>query len=153
MAAPAYNDDLFRKMFPEFADPAKYPANVIEVFYETAQLFITGSTSPCAALSGKQLVGALNMLTAHLMSLSKQRTQTALGATNDQGGYTLSATIGEVSVSKMAPPARDGWEFWLAQTPYGQELWALLKMLSVGGFAIGGLPERDGFRKVGGVFW
>ncbi|ABL96846.1 hypothetical protein BcepF1.115 [Burkholderia phage BcepF1] len=152
MADPVYNDGLFRIMYPEFADQEKYPPEVIEIYYDTATLFITGSMFPCAALSGKQLVGALNMLTAHLMSLSMQRSQTALGATNDQGGYTLSATIGEVSVSKMAPPAKDGWEFWLAQTPYGQALWALLKMLSVGGFAIGGLPERTGFRKVGGVF-
>jgi hypothetical protein len=152
MADPVYNDDLFRKMYPEFKDTTKYPPEVIEIYYDTATLFITGSQYACAALSGRQLQGALFMLTAHLMSLSAQRQQSAVGSTNEQGGYTLSATIGEISVSKMAPPAKDGWEFWLSQTPYGQALWALLEMLSVGGFSVGGLPERNGFRKVGGVF-
>jgi hypothetical protein len=96
-------------------------------------------------------------LTAHLLALGTMQTAGAGGqgqsAGGVQGGFITSATVGEVSVAKLAPPATNGWQWWLASTPYGQALWALLSVKAVGGFAIGGLPEREGFRKVGGVFF
>jgi hypothetical protein len=155
MADPTYNDALFREMFPEFKDKTEYPESLIEAYYDMATLFIMGGSCPWSALSGKRLAAALNMLTAHLLVLGRQRDPDSGGesATGMQGGFITSATVGEVSVAALAPPAKDGWEWWLAGTPYGQELWALLKLLAVGGFALGGLPEREGFRKVGGVFW
>lgn len=153
MANPPYNDATFRAQFPEFADETDYPTSKITAYYDMAALFIQGSRWHRAALSGNRLVVALNMLTAHLMTLGAQRDPSnADGNADDQGGYVTSATIGEVSVSKLAPPASDGWEFWLAQTQYGQMLWALLQLLAVGGFSLGGLAERTGFRKVGGLF-
>ncbi|WGN90780.1 head completion protein [Burkholderia phage vB_BglM_WTB] len=153
MANPTYDDAAFRAQFPEFADDTAYPPSLIMGYFNTATLFIQGSQWQCAALSGGRLAAALNMLTAHLMTLARQRDPSQQdGNADDQGGYTTSATIGEVSVAKLAPPAKDGWEFWLAQTPYGQMLWGLLQLLAVGGFSLGGLPERNAFRKVGGLF-
>lgn len=145
----------FRVLFPQFEDPLKYPDAVLDIFYEVAQSFIDSADSPCRVLTGAQLGLALMYMTAHLLYLQTeaQKAVESGGGDVDQGGFVTSATIGDVSVTKMAPPASDGWEYWLSSTPYGAALWALLQLLAVGGLAIGGLPEREGFRKIGGVFW
>ncbi len=148
---PAYNDAAFRAQFPEFADTTAYPEVLIEMYFDLAMQFISTTGSPCSALRGAQLQVALNYMTAHLMALGKQNASAPPGSV--QGGFDTSATIGEISVSKLAPPAKDAWDWWLYQTPYGQALMALLSALAVGGLSIGGLPEREGFRKIGGVFW
>lgn len=148
-----FDEANFRAMFPEFSDAAVYPSAVLAGYWSMAGLFISSSECPYSTLSGDQRAAALNMLTAHLLMLGIQaRTKSGL-VSGKSGGFTTSASVGEVSVAKLAPPVSDGWQFWLSGTPYGQMLWALLSMLSVGGFAIGGLPEREGYRKVGGVFF
>lgn len=149
-----YDDALFRGQFPAFADAVKYPPIQVEAYWDMATLFITNNESPYNTIRGKLLATALNMLTAHLLSLAAQDKAAGGAAPGaNQGGFTTSATIGEVTVAKLAPPASDGWEWWLASTPYGQMLWALLQLKAVGGFSVGGLPERDSFRKASGVFW
>ena len=60
--------------------------------------------------------------------------------------------IDKVTVTNMPPPVKNGWQFWLATTPYGMQLWALLKRMAGAGLYIGGLPERRAFRKVFGTF-
>jgi hypothetical protein len=52
----------------------------------------------------------------------------------------------------QAPPAANAWQYWLNTSPYGMQLLALLQAKGVGGLYVGGLPERDAFRKVYGVF-
>lgn len=64
-----------------------------------------------------------------------------------------SATEGSVSVGMTPPPAKNMWQWWLATTPYGVQLMALLQSLTVGGFIVGGAPELGAFRRVGGVFY
>lgn len=147
-----YDDAAFRAQFPEFSNTTDYPEATIQIFWDTATVFISDQDSPCTILQGKSRRAALNMLTAHLMTLSAQAAQGPAGAGQSQGGYETSASIGDVSVARMAPPVKNGWQFFLSQTPYGQQLWALLSMLAAGGWSVGGLPERTGFRKVGGVF-
>lgn len=151
-----YDDALFRAQFPEFADAVAYPPFLIEAYWDLASSFIDTTDSPCRILTGKALVAAMNMLAAHLLILGiRAGAGPSPGGTpgSEQGGFETSATVGDVSVAKLAPPAKDGWQWWLASTPYGQMLWAMLGVLAVGGLSIGGLPEREGFRKVGGVFW
>lgn len=152
-----FNDTLFRQQFPAFADTVKYPTAILNVFWNVAANFIDSVDFPCRILTGDSLVYALNCLTAHLYTLSLQQQEAAIGqggaGSVDQGGFITSAHIDEITVSKMAPPASNGWQYWLSTTPYGQALWALLSVISVGGTSVGGLPEREGFRKVGGVFW
>jgi hypothetical protein len=151
----AYDDALFRAQIPEFASTTTYPEVSIAAFWDVASIFIAAEGSPCGVLNGKSLALALNYMTAHLMILSNQQNPATggTGAGTAQGGFETSATIGEISVAKLAPPAKDAWDWWLYQTPYGQALMALLKLLAVGGLMVGGLPERTAFRKVGGVFW
>jgi len=152
----AYDDASFRLMFPAYADPVKYPTATIAAYWNMATLFISATDCPYNTLSGETLQAALNMLCAHLLFLAGQAataTGASSAATTKMGGFTTSASVGEVSVAKLAPPATNAWQWWLAGSPGGQMLWALLSLLAVGGFTVGGLPEREGFRKAGGVFW
>lgn len=155
-----YDDTLFRQQFPEYADTTLYPPAKIETFWDIGAAFIDRRDCPYRALSGAALAYSMNLMAAHLMTISIQNQQAMKGSAGaigqgapDQGGFVTSARVGEISVGKMAPPATNGWQFWLASTPYGQQIWALIGIVGVGGFTVGGLPEREGFRKVGGVFW
>lgn len=145
-----FNFALFRSQFPEFADESKYPDPLLQMYFDMAQTFISTSGSPCSGFSAGQLALALNQMTAHLLILGAQA---ASNPESNQGGFETSASIGEISVAKLAPPVSGAWDFWLYQTPYGQALMALLSAISVGGFSVGGLDERSSFRKAGGVFF
>jgi Protein of unknown function (DUF4054) len=161
-----YDDVLFRAQFPEYADPVKYPEALIEMYWDTAAYFIDPSSNPddtsapcsclCALrrmlLNGNSLAYALNLMAAHLMALATPVPVNGSAANPSQGGFETSARIGDISVSKLAPPVNSAWDFWLMQTPYGQALAALLSVVSVGGLSVGCIPERMGFRKFGGIF-
>lgn len=144
----------FRQRFPEFADVTKFPDATLEVFWVMAGNFMDSTDSPCRILHGDSLVLARQYLTAHLLSIAtNQKNDAANGGGADQGGFVTGATIGDITVNKMAPPAKDQWEYWLNGTPYGSALLALLKLFAVGGMALGGIDERSSFRKGGGTFW
>lgn len=85
-------------------------------------------------------------MTAHLTQLS------TMAAAGQATGVGQSATVGAVSVSMVPPPIKSGFQYWLASTPYGMQLWALLNVKGAGGLYVGGLPEKTAFRKVGGIF-
>jgi Protein of unknown function (DUF4054) len=161
-----YDDTLFRSQFPEYADPVVYPEPLLNMYWDTAAYFIDprsnpdDSSVPCACLcalqrmllTGSALAYALNLLAAHLMALATAVPADGSKAVPSQGGYETSARIGDISVSKLAPPVNSAWDYWLMQTPYGQTLSALLSVVSVGGLSVGCIPERQGFRKFGGIF-
>ena len=151
----------FRLLFPAFADETVWPDAVLAAYWAIAREYIGVPDSPAYALNGGALQFALNCMTAHLaMMLSTEAIEgTPEGGGSGSvsggvaGGIITSASIGSVSVSSLPPPLKGMWDWWLGQTPYGMQLLALLNLLSVGGFYVGGLPERKAFRKVGGVFW
>lgn len=136
---------LFRAMFPAFASTTLYPDAMIQMFYGVAGEFIPPFDAWCG-LNGPTLDLALQLLTAHLLYEFK------LQARNQTGKVVTNATIDKVTVGLLAPPVKDGWDFWLNQSPYGQQLLALLSLKSVGGWSVGGSPERAAFRTVGGRF-
>lgn len=139
---------LFRQLFAEFADPAAYSDAVLQYRWTEAVNYISADDS--CDLSGAQRQHAVLCMTAHLMRLAA----TIAAGTGGVTGVVTGATIDKVSVTLQPPPVRSGssWSFWLAQTPYGQQLSALLSQAAVGGMFVGGWPERSGFRKAGGVF-
>ena len=151
--AAAYNDTLFRATFPEFASTTAYPEPLLSGYYGTATVFIDSTGSPFTVLghNPNALALVLNQMTAHLLTLGKQALEGAPGS--NQGGFDVSASIGEISVQKLAPPAKDAWDWWLYQTQYGQAVMALLSTLAVGGLSVGGINERNSFRKAGGIFF
>lgn len=152
---PAYNDANFRQLFAAFANETTYPTVSLQMYWTVASDYISTKDSPCNMLNGASLQLALDLMCAHLATLfTADSNNVASGEDPGQAGtIETSATVGSVSVSNLPPPVKDAWDYWLNQTAYGQQLLALLKIKSVGGFSVGGLPERTGFRKVGGVFF
>lgn len=146
MAQHTLDIAAFRAMFPAFADPLKYPDATLQLWWTMATQYITEYDN--CLIEGTTLQLALNLMTAHLA-----QSFTLISAGQSTPGVITGATEGSVSVSMSPPPVKNMWQYWLATTPYGQQLLALLQTLVVGGFTIGGLPETSGFRRVGGVFW
>ena len=143
----------FRNFFPEFLTGGTVPPEpIIEMFLEVATYYIDPRDSQCRMLNGKSLEYAIYLMAAHLYSLQLQRAEEGSNPGEAQGGFVQSASIGDVSVTKASLPSKDTWEWWLQQTPYGQQLLSLLLAVSVGGTFVGGLPETSAFRKAGGVF-
>lgn len=140
----------FRALVPELSE-VTYPDPKVEVALEVAGFYIDPVDCWYRMLHGKSLEYALCLMAAHLLALQKQR-EDETNPGDAQGGFVQSASIGDVSVTKATIPAKDTWDWWLLQTPFGTALQALLQVVSVGGTFIGGLPETAAFRKVGGVF-
>lgn len=143
MAAP-FDLAAFRAEFPAFADTALYPDAMVLRWSEMAAC----SLSEGCALNGDCYALAWQLLTAHIgTTLTRAAAGTGSGIVN-------AASIDKVSVSYAPPPYRSGWAYWLAQTPYGQQLQGMLSVKATGGFYLGGtaLPERNGFRGPGGLY-
>lgn len=150
MATHTLDIAKFRATFPAFADETKYPDARISAQWDMAVAYL-GAADGCL-LNGEAKEAALYLLTAHLLYLSDLVAGGAGSSTGGGGGAIIGATVDKVSVQLAPPPFNDGWEWWLGQSPYGAQLWALLRMKSAGGFYVGGLPERDAFRRVYGGF-
>jgi hypothetical protein len=136
----------FRGAFPAFADVTKFPDSMLTAYFANAGNYINQSDSICGGLTGSMLDFALQLMTAHLLysfTLIQQ------GQTNV---VISGSSVGAISVSLEPPPAKTGWEWWLATSPYGLQLWAMLGVQSIGGWSVGGRPESHAFRRVGGGF-
>ncbi len=152
---PAYNDSNFRALFTVFESADKYPEAQISAFWDIATDYISTYDSSFNVLNGKSLQLTLDLLCAHILTLFTADQNNVDGGEDpgQPGSIETSASVGSVSVSTLPPPIRDdSWRYWLNQTRYGQQLLALLSLKAVGGFYVGGLPERNGFRKFGGTF-
>lgn len=143
MAKIVFDPAKFRLAVPEFKDPEKWPDVLLQMYWDQAICLMEDESyceCDCTELQ-------LFMMTAHLLKIQ----QNVINK-NKQGGFVNSSSIDKISVSKIAPPAADMFEWWLGQTPYGQQLLVMLQVNAVGGFSVGGLPEGSAFRKVYGVF-
>lgn len=148
---PAYNDANFRAQFPAFANATTYPTPLISLYWTMATEYISPVDSACNMLNGASLQLALDQLCAHLLTLFGVQ-DPASDTPGAAGGIETSASVGSVSVSELPPPVKGVWDYFLAKTQYGQALLTLLSIKAVGGFYVGGLSERNGFRKFGGTF-
>lgn len=144
MAAHEIDVAAFRVSFPAFASEQAYPDATLQLRFTEATLYL-GAYDGCV-LSGDRLQLALNYMTAHLLASG------ALIAAGETAVVVTGATIDKVQVQMAPPPAADMWQWWLLTTPYGAQLWALLKLRAAGGFYVGGSFERAAFRKAGGRF-
>ena len=138
----------FRAQTPQFADSAAYPDAVLKARFDLATAYVSPADvgeMPIAALTQ-----AVYLMTAHLLAVGL-----LIAQNNYQGqvGVVTGATVDHVAITLSPPPMRNQWRWWLNSTSYGAQLVALLEVSSVGGFFVGGLPERAAFRKVGGVFF
>lgn len=118
----------FRVSFPAFADVTTYPDATLDGYWTVATCYL--SDIDYGYLAGKCRTLALNLMTAHLAALS---TLIAGGGTP---GLVQSSTIDKISVTLTPPPVKSQFDWWLALTPYGAQLLALLQAKSVGGFYV-----------------
>lgn len=134
----------FRTRFTAFANATTYPDATLQVQFDLAQDYISPTVG--WVLTSNQRETALYLMVAHLMFL---RDKAALGQPA-QG--VQSASEGAVSVSFITPQKMNAWQTWLYSSPYGQQLWALLTMKTVGGFNSASNYNRLGFRSPRGTF-
>jgi hypothetical protein len=144
MATHVFDVTLFRTDFPAFADPIAYPDATLDAYWNAAICYI--NPNDYSWLNGDCLQRALNLMVAHLAFI------TPLIIMGQNPSFEVSATIDKISVAVMPPPTTNFWNFWLSSSPYGTQLLALLKVKSIGGFYMGGLPESSAIRKVAGIF-
>lgn len=141
----AYDDTYFRATFPAFANTTTYPTGMLSGYWTLAESGFMPGTDQWM-LNGTPLITALNLLTAHFA-----QSYTLINSVQNNVIVT-GATEGTVTVSMLPPPTKTGYQWWLATTQYGQQLWALLQIQSIGGAYVGGSCEIGSFRKAGGYF-
>jgi hypothetical protein len=146
MAQHTFNYPLFQEQCPAFASSPSEAT--LEVYYGMAQTYANnGYDSWCGGFNGAALDMVLNLLTAHIAQIQAQI------AEGMDSVIVTGSTIDKVTVSLLAPPVKNMFQYWLATTPYGKQVLALARARFAGGFyAAVGLHERHGFRKVGGRF-
>lgn len=135
----------FREAFPYFASETKYPTEQLAGYFAVATLSIY--PYDWLLVSGDTLQRMLDLFTAHLAYRYNQMLQG-----NNAVGVVTGATIDKVNVSMQVPATVKAWQAWLLLSPFGLELWAMISALKPKAIPVGGLPERQGFRRVGGGF-
>lgn len=141
-AAITFDVTAFRAQCPAFADATLYPDAILSGYWDAAACHI--STADYGSLNGDCRARALNLMTAHLTTLA------GIIASGKAPALLQGAGIDKVTVTLTPPPLRSQWQWWLSTTPYGAQLLAILQGKAVGGFYVGGAPERAAFRSVGG---
>lgn len=146
MATVFFDSTLFRGLFPAYASPVTFPDVLLQLQWDLATGYITNNTVVACydGMRQPQQVNALNLMTAHLLALN------IAAASGQPSGLVQGATIDKVSVQLTPPPEVSQWQWWLNQTPYGQQLLALLQIASAGGyFFTAGSPVVPAFRRTG----
>lgn len=145
MATLVFNVVAFRAQFPQFTSVTKYPDDVLSGYFSMA----TCSINDCEnyVIWGDCLMLALNLMTAHIASIF-----TNIAGGSAMSGVQTGASVDKVSVTATPPPFKNGWQSYLAKTPYGEQLWLLLSGKAAGGFYLGGADESSSFRKSWGYF-
>lgn len=144
MSTISFNADLFRGLFTVYANTVTFPTTLLQYQWDLATSYISNNTiiGCYNRMTLAQQTSALNLMTAHLMRLNQ------IIATGQNTGLLQGATIDKVSVQLTPPPESNQWQWWLNQTPYGQQLLALLQIVSAGGrFFTSGAPVVPAFRR------
>lgn len=145
MAMHTFDYALFVQQCPAFASAPSEA--VLTTYFGMATQYADPNDNWCGGFNGDALDLVLNLLTAHIAQIQSQI------AAGQDSVIVTSATIDKVSVSLLAPPVKDSFQYWLMTTPYGKQILALARAKFAGGFyKSAGLPERKAFRKVGGTF-
>lgn len=138
MASVTLNITTFRSQYPEFTSEIKFTDSAVTMAFNKATIFFKNETN--CELDEVQLEVILYLMTAHLL---KVQSNTLKGGS----GLVGSATIDKVSISIISPKNLSEFEYFLNQTIYGQELLALMAILTLGGFYVGGSPETMAFKR------
>lgn len=134
----------FRVVFDKFSDEATYPDTLLNAQYTMGTCYVSNNDDGFLSVECREL--ALQLMLAHLLFI---RDLINSGAPS---GQVVSAGEDGVSVSLTPPPNESQFSWWLNISPYGQQLNTMLEINTVGGAYLGGSSERQGFRKIGGIF-
>ena len=143
---PTYDDAAFRDQFPQFENTTIYPPAQLEGWWNMGNAYINVDNTYPWNFKSKQLQLATDLMCAHLAA-SFTLINKGIPSVVIQG-----SSEGTVNISMTPPPVKSAFGYWLATTPYGAMLRALLKTVANVGLYIGGSQENAGFRKAGGVF-
>jgi hypothetical protein len=145
VALHTFNYSEFVLQFPAYATAP--PESQLQAYFALATNFVNPNDNWCGGLNDGSLDYALNCLVAHYAYIND------LISMGQNSVIVTSSTVDKVSVSLLAPPVKDFFQYWLATSPYGKQLLALLRVKAAGGWYVSkGLTERRAFRKVGGTF-
>lgn len=139
-----FNYAQFIALVPAYSNPAKYSQATLQAFWNSAINYIS-DVGNFGSLQGDKRQYAINLMTAHLVYISD------LTKSGTVPYLMQTSTIDKVSVGLTPPPLKNQFQWWLSVSPYGQQLLALLQINSVGGFYIGGSPQRAAFGFQGGA--
>lgn len=141
MTCPAiitFDFALFQAQIPAYSNPTDYPQATVQAYWNNAINYVS-PVGNCGSVTCSKRQYAINLMTAHLIYIA------GLIAAGQVPGLMQAATIDKVSVTLTPPPLKNQFQWWLMLSPYGQELYALLQVNSVGGYYIGGSPVLSGF--------
>lgn len=140
MTCIQFNYATFVQYYQQFKNSVAWPEQTLQLYWDDATTIVSNNT--CSqGLTVKQRTRALNLMTAHLAVLNGQ------AISGEQTGLVQGATIDKISVQLTPPPETNQWQWWLNQTPYGQQYLALMQVVSVGGFYINGFPTTYTLRR------
>ena len=145
MTTPSFNYTNFIAAFPAFSNATTYPQAMLQNYWTMGTAYISTNnagyffTDPQAQLAN-------DLMCAHLAASFTLINQ-GIPSVIVQG-----STEGSVTVSLTPPPVKSAYGWWLATTPYGAQLRALLMVVANVGLYVGGSPERSGFRQIGSVW-
>lgn len=129
----------FYSEYPEF-NTDQY-STICPIALRQSKTFI--SINNCGRLTDDKRKTAIYLMSAHLSVLSLRNQTNITSSGGSTAGIVASAAVGEVNVSyQQIPTDKSMFDYWLATTPYGLELLALLEMLSTIPFYVGGSLER-----------
>jgi ligand-binding sensor domain-containing protein len=136
----AFSDADMRAVLPAYNNPVAYPTTTLNMWFNNALGFMTDEESGLVDASDQGMM--IYLMAGHLMSLS------AMICDNDGApvGLVSAATVDKVSVTMQLPPNPSQFQWWLSTTPYGAQLYAMLGVATVGGYWIGGSPQRWAYR-------
>lgn len=155
MASVTLDIPVFRARFTAFSDEVLFPDSLLNGQWVLASnCFFENQTNELLGI--ECLTELLYLMLAHLLHI-----YAALngiidgidGVGGDNPQIIKTAVIDDVQVTVETPPfGTDYFTWWISKSPYGEQLFASLSVLTRGGFYIGGSRELDAFRKAGGGF-
>lgn len=142
MSTLVFDYGTFIVQFPAYSNATTYPEATLQMYWDIGTNFVSNNTV-CAVMNVAAQTYALNLMTAHLAYIND------LIASGQIPALMQNATIDKVAVTLTPPPVPNQFAWWMNLSPYGQQLYSLLQVSSVGGFYIGGSPTRFGVSTLG----
>ena len=139
-----YDDPTFRSLFPAYANTTTYPQATVQAWWNSATNYVSNTAYGWNALTTAQRTQAVYLMTAHLIYLS------AIIVNGQATGVMTASSIDKISITLEPPPAKNAFQYWLASSPYGMQLRALLYTASVGGLSYSTSSPVNAFRPIWG---